>query len=216
MRNKELGFAVLQKALVNPDDTEVFALYAALEPDDRNELSQLLPAARHQSMQASNNLKQNELIFSNMKNTFDTLINLKKSLDEAMVQAKKGYSYVMWMYLTVFYLGILLIVTAVVFASFDKTILAIAFGTIGLADIITYMLVKPPLELQTSRANYAQLTAALISWFTDLMNLNSYLTTLPMGTPFDKVEEVSKKQMANTRELMELIETYSEPANPGK
>ncbi|MBI5372100.1 MAG: hypothetical protein HZA79_08750 [Sphingobacteriales bacterium] len=216
MKNKDLAFDVLLKTLVNPDDTTVNTMAASLSAEDIAELNNVLPAVRQQAMQINAFQKQVELANSNMGNTYQTLINLKQSLDEAMGQARKGYAYVMWMYVIVFYLGIALIITAVVFAALDKTILAIAFGTIGLVDIVTYLLVKPPLELQASRSNYAQLTAALISWFTDLMNLNTYLTTLPAGTSFDKVAEVSKKQMENTRELMDLIETYSEPGKPAK
>lgn len=216
MKNKELAYDVLLSTLIHQDDKAANQLAAGLSADDLAELNNALPIVRQQVMQVNTFQKQIELATSNMGNTYNTLINLKQSLDEAMGQARKGYAYVMWMYVIVFYLGIALIITAVVFAAFDKTILAIAFGTIGLVDIITYMMVKPPLELQTSRSNYAQLTAALISWFTDLMNLNTYLTTLPAGTPFDKVAEVSKKQMDNTRELLELIETYSEPGKPGK
>lgn len=216
MKNKELAYDVLLSTLVHQDDKVANQLATGLSAEDFAELNAALPLVRQQVIQVNSFQKQIELATSNMGNTYNTLINLKQSLDEAMGQARKGYAYVMWMYVIVFYLGIALIITAVIFAAFDKTILAIAFGTIGLVDIITYMLVKPPLELQASRSNYAQLTAALICWFTDLMNLNTFLTTLPAGTPFDKVAEVSKKQMDNTRELLELIETYSEPGKPGK
>lgn len=216
MKNKELAFDILFNAMTQQDEKKLQQMAVGLSAEDLAELNIALPVVRQQVLQTNTLQKQYELATSNMGNTYQTLINLKQSLDEAMGQARKGYAYVMWMYVIVFYLGIGLIITAVVFAAFDKTILAIAFGSIGLIDIITYLLVKPPLELQTSRSNYAQLTAALISWFTDLMNLNTFLTTLPAGTPFEKVEEVSKKQMENTRELLDLIETYSEPGKPSK
>lgn len=208
MENKSLAFDYLQLSLLQPGHPALNQLAAQLGPADSNELHQLLPAYQ---AQLAGFQRMQEMAVNNTKNTFDTLINLKRSLDEAMTQAKKGYAYVMWMYVVVFYTGIALIVTAVVFAAMDKTILAIAFGAVGLADIITYLMVKPPLELQTSRSNYAQLTAALISWFTDLMNLNTYMATLPPGTEFARLEEISKKQLEHTEALLELIEKYSEP-----
>ncbi len=218
MKNKDVAFDILSMAVKHPEQSpDIQKIFATgqLTHEDAEELHQLLPMTQFIRQQQAQSLEmQKEFLImnkENVKNTYASLNNLKKSLDEAMQQAKKGYAYVMWMYVVVFYLGIGLIVTAVVFAAMGKTILAIAFGAIGLIDIVTYLMVKPPLELQASRSNYAQLTAALISWFSDIMNLNGYLTTLPPGTPFGKISEVSDKQLKNTEIVMALIEKYSEP-----
>ena len=223
MENKEAAFNILSAMLKNPENKQEFMKVEQdnkLTPEDAVELEQLLPIVQYMKNQQAIQLEaikeQINMGLVNTKNTFDSLIKLKESLNEAMQQAKKGYAYVMWMYVVVFYLGIGLIVTAVVFGAMGKTILAITFGSIGLIDIITYMLLKPPLELQTSRSNYAQLTAALISWFSDLMNLNSFLATKPLGTPFSEVAAVSDKQYDNTTKLLALIEKYSEPGKTGK
>ena len=227
MQNKSLAFDLLSEAFQNPNPHINFSehpITSSLIPEDKAELTLMLNKVQHgkqlyiQSQAGFMDIQkeQTTLFMNNFKNTMDSMIALKDSLKEAMTQAKKGYTYVMLMYVVVFYAGISLIITAVVFAAYGKTILAIAFGAIGLVDLVTYMLYKPPLDLQTSRSNFVQLSAALISWFTDVMNLNTYLSMKQQSLSFGDLNQVIDKQTQSTKNLMELIEKYSEPGKRSK
>ena len=115
------------------------------------------------------------------------------------------------MYVVAFYLGIALIVTSIVFAAYDQMILRVAFGTIGLVDIVSHFIFKPPLELQNSRANLAQLMVILTNWSADVMNLNNYYAVAGQAITFEQVEKISDVQNHNTKKMLDLIEKYCEP-----
>ncbi|MEY2918095.1 MAG: hypothetical protein RIS73_1809 [Bacteroidota bacterium] len=82
----------------------------------------------------------------------------------------KAYNRVLLIYTTAFVVGLLLIATAIVFSAMGKTILAVAFGTIGLIDIVTYFIKMPANKIQESRSNISQLQVILLVWLNDLMN----------------------------------------------
>lgn len=208
MENKSLAFDYIIEVLYNNINADVNAAADnRLSANDKKEL-----------LLITNNIKNigkdemTKIFQDNIKNSFDTMISLKTSIQDVITDAKKAYKYVSWMYIVAFYLGVALIITAIVFAALDKTILSIAFGTIGLADIVGHFIFKPPLELQSSRANLAQLMVILTNWFSDVSNLNSYLSQPGKQFTLEDIERVSEKQNNNTRKMIELIEKYCEPA----
>lgn len=225
MENKSLGFDYVSTLLFrNINADQQVNTDTALNGTDKQELLNVLSTIKNLSIQAQaqvnpelqqiqydNFKKSMEFIQSNAKNTYDTMMSLKTSLQDVIGDAKKAYKYVLWMYVVAFYIGIGLIITAIVFAAYGKTILSIAFGTVGLVDIITHFVFKPPLELQNSRANLAQLMVILTNWFSDVMNLNSYYSMVGQQVTFDLVEKISTIQNKNTELMLELIEKYCEP-----
>lgn len=142
-----------------------------------------------------------------------TIMQIKDTLSEIIQDAKSAYKYVLWMYVLAFLLGIGLIIVAIVFAAMGKTILSIAFGAIGLIDIVSHFIFKPPLELQSSRSNLTQLIIVVTNWFSDLVNLNSYLSLKGANLTLEELKEISDKQNKNTEKMIKLIELYSEPTN---
>ena len=146
-------------------------------------------------------------------NTYDTIISLKESLQDVIKDAKSAYQYVLLMYLFAFYLGVALIVTSIIFAAQDKVFFSMAFGAIGLIDIVTHFIYKPPLDLQSSRANLAQLMVILTNWFSDVMNLNTFMAQQGQNLSLDQLKELSDKQNANTEQMLGLIEKYCEPSS---
>lgn len=174
---------------------------------EQGELQKVIAFEQQKAYQNINNLN-----VTNVSNTIETMVSLKTSLQQVINDAKKAYNYVLWMYNLSFYLGLALIVVSVVFAAMDKTILAIAFGAIGLVDIVTHFMQKPPLELQSSRSNLAQLTVLITHWFSDLMNLNSYMANRGANISIQEINALSEKQNANTALVLELIEKYCEPS----
>lgn len=222
MENKTLGFDYVSSLLfsdINAD--QKVGTDPALDANDKQELLRVLSTIKNlgqqanpeiQQIQFDNFKKSMKFIESNAENTYDTMMSLKTSLQDVITDAKKAYKYVLWMYVVAFYIGIGLIITAIVFAAYGKVILSVAFGTVGLIDIVTHFVFKPPLELQNSRANLAQLMVILTNWFSDIMNLNSYYSMAGQQVTFDLVEKISNIQNKNTEIMLDLIERYCEPA----
>lgn len=154
-----------------------------------------------------------QLNLTNIENTYDTIMSIKTSLQDVIKDAKSAYKYVLYMYVAAFLLGIALMAVAIVFAARAETILAVAFGTIGLADLVTQFIYKLPLELQSSRSNLAQLMIAITNWFADLRNLNTYMANQGPSITLEEISILSEKQNANTAQILDLIERYSEPSN---
>ncbi|MDY0103263.1 MAG: hypothetical protein RBS07_10000 [Lentimicrobium sp.] len=175
-------------------------------------LDQLTSNARNFVVQQQDEVvSQKRMALANMENTNQTIMSMKSSLQDVIRDAKTAYKFVLWMYVMAFFLGIALIVVAVVFAVQGKMILSIAFGTIGLIDIVTHFIFKPPLELQSSRSNLTQLMIVVTNWFADLMNLNAFMAQKGADITLEEINQISDKLNSNTAKSLDLIERYSEP-----
>jgi len=155
---------------------------------------------------------QKELIKKDLDNRAEVdAVNssYRQGLSKANHQTVSGFHTTMVMYIVSFYLGVALLVTAIVFAIVAKSSLfTIIFGSIGTLDLLTFFITKPPLSLQASRSEQAKLNAAFYSWFLDLMNWNAfYLQYSQVGQTidFDVMKNVSEAQIGNTQKLMEII-----------
>ncbi|MBK6859561.1 MAG: hypothetical protein IPK91_10170 [Saprospiraceae bacterium] len=224
MENKSLAFDYMQKALFeNMNIGATLDQESLLKPEDKKELKYILDAIKGLGTQALQNQAPQEnymkVQFDAMNrsvlNTYDTIISLKESLQDVIKDAKSAYQYVLLMYLFAFYLGVALIVTSIIFAAQDKVFFSMAFGAIGLIDIVTHFIYKPPLDLQSSRANLAQLMVILTNWFSDVMNLNTFMAQQGQNLSLDQLKELSDKQNANTEKMLGLIEKYCEPSISG-
>jgi len=225
MENKSLAFDYMQKALFeNMNIGDTLDNETKLNQDDKKELKSILDSIKGLGTQAMQNQAPQEnylrVQFDAMNrsvlNTYDTIISLKESLQDVIKDAKSAYQYVLLMYLFAFYLGVALIVTSIIFAAQDKVFFSMAFGAIGLIDIVTHFIYKPPLDLQSSRANLAQLMVILTNWFSDVMNLNTFMGQQGDKLTLDQLKELSDKQNANTEKMLGLIERYCEPTSSGE
>lgn len=141
----------------------------------------------------------------------------RKGLLDVIRQVEVGYSRVMLMYSIAFYAGIVLIGVSV-FASLwlKENVAAMIFGGLGMADLVTALIFRPAQELQNSRGNLTQLQAAFFNWANDVRNWNAYLERIdasarPGQTPsYHEFEQVSKRVLANTAEMMHLVDLYCE------
>jgi uncharacterized membrane protein len=138
----------------------------------------------------------------------------RRGITQANEQSIRGFSSTMLMYQVSFYLGVALLITAIVFAVVTKgSLYPILFGSIGTIDLLTFFIAKPPESLQQSRSQQAKLNAAFYSWFLDLYNWNSfYIQYSSKGTTVDlqTMKEVSSSQIANTERLMKIISEHIE------
>lgn len=222
MENKPLAFDYMQKALFeNMNIGDTLDQESLLNKEDKKELKYILDSIKGLGTQALQNQAPQENFMKvqfdamnrSVLNTYDTIISLKESLQDVIKDAKSAYQYVLLMYLFAFYLGVALIVTSIIFAAQDKVFFSMAFGAIGLIDIVTHFIYKPPLDLQSSRANLAQLMVILTNWFSDVMNLNTFMAQQGQNLSLDQLKELSDKQNANTEQMLGLIEKYCEPSS---
>jgi hypothetical protein len=149
---------------------------------------------------------------------FDLGLELQKSLLNVIKQIDKGYGRVMAMYTVAFYLGVALVIAAVVasLTSRGQTV-ALIMGGLGMADMIAATVFKPAQKLQNSRSDLAQLQAAFFSWINDVHNWDSYLRLIDQDVTknrsplsFERVREVSALLIHNTERMMQLMEQYCE------
>lgn len=133
----------------------------------------------------------------------------QEGLVETIRQTIKGFKSTMTMYQVSFYLGVLLIIAALLFAILEKSSLyPILFGTIGTLDLLTFFIAKPPQSLQRSRSEQAKLNATFYSWFINLYNWNSFFvqeSNSGNAPGFDVVNKVSEAQLNCTERLMKII-----------
>ncbi len=221
MENKELAFEYISEYLFkNEKIIEVAKKDISITDEDKTELMNILDTLGTMSSNARNFVllqqediaKQKKMITANMENTNQTIMSMKSSLQDVIRDAKTAYKFVLWMYVMAFFLGIALIVIAVIFAAQGKMILSIAFGSIGLIDIVSHFIFKPPLELQSSRSNLTQLMIVVTNWFADLMNLNAFMAQKGPDITLDEINQISDKLNSNTAKSLDLIERYSEPS----
>lgn len=87
---------------------------------------------------------------------------MKHGLKRTLEQIDLAFKSTMIMYQVSFYLGVCLVVTAVLVALMSQNaLLSAIFGGAGALDILAFFLMKPQGGLQSSRANLAQLQAAM-------------------------------------------------------
>ena len=102
--------------------------------------------------------------------TFIVIKELKKTLISTLKESKSSQFIIKLMYVSTFLLGLILIGIAVYFGIKGQEILSLAFGSFGMLSIVTFLIKDPPLKIQDSRSNYAQLTSGVLGWFSDLIN----------------------------------------------
>jgi hypothetical protein len=147
---------------------------------------------------------------------FDLGLELKKSLVRVIRQIEDGYKRIMWMYLITFGLGVfLIVVSAVASLVWQANAAALILGGVGLLDVVVMMLRNPAQDLQLSRGNLAQLQAAFVYWVNDIYNWNRYLVEVSeraaaqqQAPDMQVVRDVSQTMLANTGQMMKLVEEY--------
>lgn len=149
------------------------------------------------------------------KVTMDLSEKLKKSLITNATGTLSAFNRVITIYTIAFIVGILLIATAVVFGTMGKTVLAVAFGTLGIIDIVTYFIKLPANKIQESRSNLSQLQVVLLVWLKEFVN-NDALCGRILNGPDPSLERykiLSQISIDNTANLLKLIEDWAEPKN---
>lgn len=152
-----------------------------------------------------------KFITGQLETTAETANAFKKGLQQTIAQVDKGFKSTMLMFQAAFYLGIALVVAAMIYGMCGgRPLISTVFGGVGSLELLVFFLTKPPLYLQASRSNLAQLQAAYFNWFLDISNWNSLLGALANQGPlqFDQVREISEAVFRSTDQTMSLISQY--------
>ena len=151
--------------------------------------------------------EQENYLIEQLRTTSKLLIGFKEGLLDSVNQIKSGFRGVMVMYNVAFYTGIFLIIASIVYAFIsNNSLISIAFAGIGMVDIIIYFILKPPLDLQKSRANLAQLESAYFNWLIDLSNWNTAVSAPDIA--YERYKEISAILLNNTEKTLKIIEDY--------
>lgn len=179
-------------------------------------VQQQMPAARQ--LQEEIDRQQLEMVrayTSSFEETMKVMSSMRSGLNDTIEQISEAFRYTGWMYISLFIMGLVLVVSAIVFASFGKDILAIVLGGMGTANALTFFLTNPPERLQSSRASLAQLQCALFNWFSDSYSQNTLGAWLfqdqqKSGKPFDPrpFHDLSETLMNHTDQMMDMLQTH--------
>ena len=141
--------------------------------------------------------------------TLEVAKEMKEGLKRTLEQIDSAYRSTMLMYQVSFYLGVLLVIAAVVVAFMGReALLSSVFGTLGMIDLLAFFLLKPQERLQSSRASLAQVQAALYNWFMDSVNLNTMMTKYDQLGDLKGVAAVSESLMNHTDKTLEMLQKY--------
>lgn len=106
----------------------------------------------------------------------DLIKIINSSIGETVLEFHRGFQRTMDMYTVAFYLGVVIIIVSLGYAILGgNNLISIAFGAVGLLDILTFLVTKPPQSLENSRADLAQLQIAYTNWFSSVNNWNAYI-----------------------------------------
>ncbi len=152
---------------------------------------------------------------------YEVLSELRIGLTKTIDQMLTGFNRTMLMYTISFYLGVLMIVLAAIFAIFKgETLLPIVFAGLGTADMIGHFITNPPLKLEKSRADLAQLQAAYFTWYQDFRHWQGFLVDaynkkyalgfMQTSEYIDVLRQVSDALMHNTQRTLSTIEKFAE------
>lgn len=172
-----------------------------------------------------------KLLKASGEDTFVLIGALKESLKDSLKNGKLVQNLITWMFSLTFILGFVLIAFAIYFGMAGEAFLATAFGAFGMASIVTLLVKDPPLKMQDSRSNYAQLSLGIISWLNDMVdkgvmagqnqvinamiqndqNINQDVKRLANKECIDHYLELSNAQINNTIKLLKIIDKVAEP-----
>lgn len=178
-------------------------------------------------------VQQQQVQNASLEDTFSLIHELKESLKNSLVKSKNVQNLITWMFSLTFILGFILIAFAIYFGAAGEEFLATAFGAFGMASIVTLLVKDPPLKMQDSRSNYAQLSLGIIAWMNDFIDKgamaqqNAIINNRIQDNPeidHEKKREANKDsvdlylalsntQINNTIKLLKIIDKVAEPGN---
>lgn len=177
-------------------------------------LDQLYMGKLYADSQTEEYKRLKKIMDDSMEDTMETADSFKKSIRQSLKQINSGYMAVMIMYALAFLTGIGLIVAAIIMAlNKQQNLLSIIFGSLGTMEILVFFFTKPAMHLQSSRIRHAQLEMGFYSWFVDVYNINTYMSSLGGKTDdpvmYARFLEVVDKQLVHTKETLQALKEFT-------
>jgi hypothetical protein len=138
----------------------------------------------------------------------DVFSALKTALSSNIRETTNAFVQTMWMYMISFYMGVALVLSAIVLGVLGKygTVVPSLFGGLGTANIIAFFFTKPPERLQSSRASLAQMQCAMLSWYSDFYNDQVILIKKGNRLGSKEWETSAKEYLHRTDDWMKMLQ----------
>ncbi|MEL6694814.1 MAG: hypothetical protein AAFV78_21020 [Bacteroidota bacterium] len=178
----------------------------------------MLELKTHRANQQKEVKAFNDMLRNSGTETFEVITELKNNLKDTLKESQNAQNIARLMFIFTFSLGLILIGVAVYFGIMGQEILSIAFGSFGMLEIVFFMLVDPPLKIQDSRSNYAQLSVGMLAWFTEFYNSNAMMVFAQNQglKPEQVLEEYHKLSNMHIEQTVQMLRVIDEVAEPGK
>ncbi len=137
---------------------------------------------------------------------------VKKEINKVLFQIGSGFQWAKFIYIAVFFIGVLFTVTSICASIFDigGKDAALIFGGMGITDFAALFFFKPAEKLEKSRAKLAQLQAVYATWLNDSNIWSQFLKgkASSIGITMDEVEKISEKMISNTMRIAESMSDF--------
>ena len=146
--------------------------------------------------------------------THQTIERFKTGMQNALNEAESGYRITKWMYVTLFALGIALVVIAVITGLLGRgDTWSTALGIAGGAGTVVTLLFGQQKALESSRADLMQLEIAVFSWLDNIVRLNAAIPMIVQSTGLNAalLQELWTQSHRATADVLELVQKYCEP-----
>lgn len=155
--------------------------------------------------------------FENMreqgKMTQAMVTRFKEGMVNALKQAEAGYETTKWMYVTLFVLGVLLVVGAAICGLLGiGATWGAGLAFVGGAGTVAALLFRQQKALEASRVDLMQLQISVSAWLDNIVRLSAGVSAMAQTTPptpelLGKIWDQSRQA---TADVLELLQTYCE------
>jgi len=125
-------------------------------------------------------------------------------LNEASKHNLLSFYATLTMHLLVFSLGILMVCFAIYAAFNANSLLAFILGSVGVAEIVYFLLARPVQSLNENTSNLVQMEVAIGGWFNEM----AYWHVFVKNTHLEEKQAVAQAMRDATRWTIMLIEDY--------
>lgn len=158
-------------------------------------------------------LEQFETMRDQGKMTQAMVTRFKQGMLNALEQAESGYTTTKWMYVTLFVLGVLLVLGAAICGVLG---IGATWGAglvfVGGAGTVAALLFRQQKALESSRVDLMQFQISVSAWLDNIVRLSAGVSGIAQTTPptpelLGKIWEQSRQA---TADVLDLLQTYCE------
>jgi hypothetical protein len=138
----------------------------------------------------------------------------EQRVERSIRSMKSAFQVQIVMHNVMFYLGVSLIVTAVVCAFQGNSLASLVIGGIGIFDLAIFLIKKPVEGLHESVGNLLQLRAAYNAFFAQLDQWQLYFENLSGAQFLETKHQITNLMQHSTENTVQLIHDYTNSEEP--